>query len=1271
MSNEQTIDKLSIEIDAKAKKMSGMEKLIASIEKLKAVTGGGTSGLTGVSGSIQKLVSILDSAKGKSGTVSSLANSIKKLNEVKTNAINSNIKTLTDSLQSLNGMGSGLKTIVADLGAIAKSGGGSTAMNALKLQAQVAKTQATVDKSALTSAKAHEGLQAIADKNAKIAESAKWAAEAQESLNDAVKRAVAASQAVETPKLYNGAISPPVQLTGSSLATDISSLQSTVGMNVSSNARQSTGFIDRMKNAIHSAKNKVVEFGNSAKTAFSSANSQVAKFTKTINFAATYMVVRRAANTIGGFINNINSYMEDMNLFAVAMSDAADEGESLAQSMQDILGIDAGEAMRNMGLFQQLETSFGVINSQATTVSKNLTQLGYDLSSFYNISSENMFLKLQSGLAGEVEPLRRIGIDISKARLQQELYNLGIDATVDSLSQADKSLLRYIAIMRQTTNAQGDMARTLSAPSNQIRILTAQLQIAGRAIGSIFIPALNAILPSVIAVVQIIGEAASAIAKLFGFEMPKVDYSSVGSGLSGIADDTADVSSGLDDIGDSAKGAEKDVRNLISGFDELNILQMPSDGSGKDKKGKSGMGTGNILGDIELPQYDMLSGAIDSRISDIKDRIKKSLAEITAIVSVALLAVGAILLLTGANIPLGLGLMAVGAAGLASTVALNWDSMSESLLGVLTTLTTALGGFSLVLGATLAFTGANIPLGIGLMVVGAASLAAAVAINWNSTESGISTAISGITGLVSGASLALGALFCLTGVDAPLGIGLLLVGAVGLASTIALNWGDMSDKTRETLSTITGIVSASMLALGAILTLTGAAPALGIPMMVTGAAMLASTVAINWNGMSDKLRTTLTVITSIVGTGLLALGAILTFTGANIPLGIGMMISGAVSLATAVSLNWNSMSNEVKNQIAIITGVASTAAVAIGLILCLTGAGIPLGLALIAGGVGGLFGSAKMGQSNSLENEVSGMIDGVNGQVPKAKDAGGNISKGIYDGALDQLQKDKQKWYQWSWLPWNWFKEKNEINSPSRLFTRGGRFISQGLFGGADSDMKNNKSKWASWGLNPFNWFKESNNGKFKTEGGNIIDQLKGGISSKISGLKSWWNNNTKFSAFKIPEISEPRVKLPHFSLSYEYSSWAGKALKFLGLPGFPKLNVSWYAKGGVFDNESIIGVGEYANAKSNPEIVTPQKIMRETMDEANKAVIAAVNSNSSGTESESRMVELMRMAFVAAMREAGNSEGITIINQMDSDTLSKKTYKIQQKQGRKFVTAE
>ena len=76
-------------------------------------------------------------------------------------------------------------------------------------------------------------------------------------------------------------------------------------------------------------------------------------------------------------------------------------------------------------------------------------------------------------------------------------------------------------------------------------------------------------------------------------------------------------------------------------------------------------------------------------------------------------------------------------------------------------------------------------------------------------------------------------------------------------------------------------------------------------------------------------------------------------------------------------------------------------------------------------------------------------------------------------------------------------------------------------------------------------------------------------------------------------------------------------------------------------------------------------------MDEANKAVIAAVNSNSSGTESESRMVELMRMAFVAAMREAGNSEGITIINQMDSDTLSKKTYKIQQKQGRKFVTAE
>jgi hypothetical protein len=108
------------------------------------------------------------------------------------------------------------------------------------------------------------------------------------------------------------------------------------------------------------------------------------------------------------------------------MGKSAQFGRQLATSLQSVLGVDSGESMRYMGLFQQMATSFGIINKQATIMSKNFTQLGYDFASFYNISTKDAFTKLQSGLAGQTRSLRTLEIDISQARLQQELYSLGM-----------------------------------------------------------------------------------------------------------------------------------------------------------------------------------------------------------------------------------------------------------------------------------------------------------------------------------------------------------------------------------------------------------------------------------------------------------------------------------------------------------------------------------------------------------------------------------------------------------------------------------------------------------------------------------------------------------------------------------------------------------------------------------------------------------------------------------------------------------------------------
>ena len=188
MAGEQTIDQLNIEINTEAKKSSsGMDKLIASIEKLKSATGGGIGELTGIAASLAALTKSLASMKGQSGSVTSLASSINKLNDAKTNNIASSIKTLTDSLRTLGGMDPELKTMISDLAALSRSGNGGVAENALSLQAAAAKAQATIDKSALTSAKAQEGLQAIADKNKQIEETASAAATHEQDLANSIR----------------------------------------------------------------------------------------------------------------------------------------------------------------------------------------------------------------------------------------------------------------------------------------------------------------------------------------------------------------------------------------------------------------------------------------------------------------------------------------------------------------------------------------------------------------------------------------------------------------------------------------------------------------------------------------------------------------------------------------------------------------------------------------------------------------------------------------------------------------------------------------------------------------------------------------------------------------------------------------------------------------------------------------------------------------------------------------------------------------------------
>lgn len=308
---------------------------------------------------------------------------------------------------------------------------------------------------------------------------------------------------------------------------------------------------------------------------------------------------------LGDCFNVSARYVENLNLFNVTMGKSASSAFEFAEAVNAALGVDTSDWIRYQGFFQSVGKGFGVVSDKADLMSKNLTQLSYDISSFYNISTEEAYNKVQSGFAGELEPLRRLGFALDEATLKQLAYSKGITQTYESMTQAQKAQLRYVAMIEQAKGigVTGDMSRTIDTASNGVRVLEARIQQFTRALGNMLMPVLSALLPYFTTFVQVLTEAANGIANFLGFELPKID-------LSG-------VSNGYDDIAgaaDEATAATEKFKGSLAGVDQLNII-----GSHTNKSG-SGTGYSTDL-DIELPTYDFLNG-VESKTKEIAENIR-------------------------------------------------------------------------------------------------------------------------------------------------------------------------------------------------------------------------------------------------------------------------------------------------------------------------------------------------------------------------------------------------------------------------------------------------------------------------------------------------------------------------------------------------------------------------------------------------------------------------------------------------------------------------
>ena len=324
-------------------------------------------------------------------------------------------------------------------------------------------------------------------------------------------------------------------------------------------------------------------------------------------------IIKATASSITRAMN----YIEDENLFQVSMGKWADATRDWSKQVQDSVGVSGAWLRKYSGVMTNMTASMGLAQDQAVQLGRGIALLSNDIASFYNISAESAFEKIQSAMAGMPRPLQELGIMVRDSEVKQTAYANGIARTGEELNTQQKALATYLAILQRTSNAQGDLARTINSPANQMRMLKTSIIDLGVAIGTMFQPLLSVVLPVLNAIVIAATRAFQALASLFGIEFDASAY----------ADDFTDISTGVESVGDAADSSGGKVKKLakqLAAFDEMNTLNKNEDSSG----GGSGGGGGG--GSVSLPKIDwdkLYSGGFDkvtNKALEMADKIYKA-----------------------------------------------------------------------------------------------------------------------------------------------------------------------------------------------------------------------------------------------------------------------------------------------------------------------------------------------------------------------------------------------------------------------------------------------------------------------------------------------------------------------------------------------------------------------------------------------------------------------------------------------------------------------
>lgn len=355
---------------------------------------------------------------------------------------------------------------------------------------------------------------------------------------------------------------------------------------------------------------------NRSSASFGTLTNRLTKLTNVFNIGtlASYGFGSSLANMVQSALDMI----ETTNLFNVALGDTSTATREVVSEMSTLFGLDQTNLENSVGTYALLARSMGMTTDQASTLSFNMAKLATDYASLTNVPVAQAMADLKSGLVGQSETVYKYGLDVTEAGIKSEALAEGITKSVRNMTQGEKMALRYNAMLRQSSLTQGDFARTINTPANQLKILSERFTTLSRAIGTIFIPMLQFALPYLNAMVLVLTNIARSIASVFGYTADATG-GNTSSGLDSITDSSEDAT----DAVDSTTSSVEKLKRATMGFDQLNIINEPT----SSKSSESADNT-SILPTMNLTGYDNMMKNVKQISTDLAKTMEETLVKI-------------------------------------------------------------------------------------------------------------------------------------------------------------------------------------------------------------------------------------------------------------------------------------------------------------------------------------------------------------------------------------------------------------------------------------------------------------------------------------------------------------------------------------------------------------------------------------------------------------------------------------------------------------------